>query len=395
MKECLNEPGNDLVILPTGSGKSIVIAGIADYADTDVLILQPSKEILEQNRAKLAMYVDPDDIAAYSASVGEKDIKKYTYATIGSIYTKPELFKHFKVVLIDECHLVNPKDMGSMFASFLKAIGNPKVIGFTATAYRNMPAYHKINSDQMEVAVTLKMICRLKEKFWKRIIYNVDHGTLVQEGFLSPLKYIHVPLAELHEIPLNKAQTDFDMEGYETVVKTKQERFMDGVAWALKNHKSVLVFCPTVFNAESLAAQVDGAVAISAKTDKKERERIIREFKDETIKIVFNVGVLTTGFDHPGLDCIILKRPTRSLSLYYQMLGRGVRIAPGKTHCTIIDFSGTVKSLGRVETIKLTYGGSGHGYELWDVLTETGRWHNTPLYKFIIDIKKKQGVLIP
>lgn len=391
MKKNLDKPGNDIVVLPTGSGKSIVITGIADHANTDVLILQPSLEILNQNRSKLEKVVDPELISAYSASADEKEIKKYTYAMIGSVYKKPELFKHFKVVLLDECHLLNPKDTGSMFASFLKKIGNPKVIGFTASAFRNMSAYHKVGNDQLEVAITLKMICRLKEKFWSKIIYNVDHGELVEKGYLSPLKYINVPLVEQHEIPLNKTRTDFDLDGYEKVVKTKEERFEDGVKWAIENHKSVLVFCSSVTAAYRYAEKFGGVAIDSKGTKKKERAEIIAGFKDGSIPIVWNVGVLTTGFDHPSLDCIILKRPTRSLALYYQMLGRGVRIAPGKTHCTVIDFTDTVKKLGRIETIKYQYNGSSHGYELWDVVTETGKWHNTPLYKYVID--KQSGTV--
>lgn len=75
---------------------------------------------------------------------------------------------------------------------------------------------------------------------------------------------------------------------------------------------------------------MEGAKVITAKTKSEERDNIITGFKDGNIKIVFNVGVLTTGFDHPSLDCIILIRPTRSIGLYYQMIGRGVRIAEGK-----------------------------------------------------------------
>jgi DNA repair protein RadD len=391
MKMNLHTKGNDLVVLPTGSGKSIVISGIADYVNTNVLILQPSKEILEQNRAKLAMYVNPDDIAAYSASVGEKDIKKYTYATIGSIYTKPELFQHFKIVLIDECHLVNPKATGSMFTSFLKKIGNPKVIGFTATPYRNMTAYHRISKDEMIAAVTLKMVCRLKEQFWKGIIYHVDHGQLVKDGYLSPLRYYFPVAVDHRQLPLNKSESDFDVEEYEKIMKSTGDRFKDGMRWAQLFKKSILVFCSTISSAQNLAEEY-GGVSVSSKTPKKERDRIIQDFKDGKIQTVFNVGVLTTGFDHPSLDCIILKRPTRSLALYYQMLGRGVRIADGKTDCTVIDYTGTVKELGRVETIRMhnpAPGRSYNGYEMWDVITESGSWHNTPLYNYKVKINQK------
>ena len=84
-----NLPGNDLVCLPQGGGKSIIIANLADKLDEPILILQPSKEILKQNLEKLSHYVDRNDIGIYSASMNEKVVKYYTFATIQSIYRKP------------------------------------------------------------------------------------------------------------------------------------------------------------------------------------------------------------------------------------------------------------------------------------------------------------------
>ncbi len=379
IKDHIHMPGNDLVVLPTGAGKSIVIAQMAKDLNTDVLILQPSKEILEQNIEKLAMWVDKDDIGVYSASMKSKTIRRYTFATIGSVHKKVDFFSHFKIVIIDECHKVNPKDMGSMFSSFLKKIGNPKVIGFTATPYRNMQGYHKLDNGMLEVLVTNKLICRIKPEFWKRIIYNVDNAELVAAGYLSPLKYIDASIVSHETIPLNKSKSDFDIEAYDRIAESKHDRFMKGITWAEQNHKHVLVFCSSVGHAVRLQGLVPGAKVISAKTDAKERERIIQGFKKGVIQTVFNVGVLTTGFDHPALDCIMLNRPTRSLALYYQMPGRGVRICPGKTHCTVIDFTGTVKGLGRIETIKLKKN------KLWELTTETGDWHNRALYSYVID----------
>lgn len=381
IKDSLTIEGNDLVVLPTGAGKSIVIALLAEYLNIDVLVLQPSKEILEQNAKKLANYVPQSDIGIYSASMDSKEIQKYTFATIGSVHTKPELFKHFKVVIIDEAHAVNPKDSGSMFIKFLKAIGNPKVIGFTATPYRNMNGYHRIGN-VLEVAVTLKLICRIKPEFWKRIIYNINNAELTANGFLCPLKYIDATLVKQSEIPLNKSQSDFDLEKYDKQIQKeeKHQRILKGIDWAEKNHKSVLVFCSSITQAQKYADLTPNSACVHSKISKGERERIINEFKDGMIKTVFNVGVLTTGFDHPALDCIILIRPTRSLLLYYQMLGRGVRIAEGKTHCTVIEFSGSLKAMGKISTIKLS-----KPY-LWELTTETGSWHNRPLYKYQLDL---------
>ena len=128
---------------------------IADNLRKEVLILQPSKEILEQNMEKLKLYVPEDEIGVYSASAKRKDINKYTFATIQSIYKKPELFNHIGLVLVDECHQVNPKNAKGMFSSFLKKIGNPVTIGLTATPFRNIP----YTLEQIMVFTFLNLVC--------------------------------------------------------------------------------------------------------------------------------------------------------------------------------------------------------------------------------------------
>jgi superfamily II DNA or RNA helicase len=194
-------PGNDLCVLPTGAGKSVVIASLAKKLNTPILILQPSKEILEQNYNKLCRFVDRSQVGIYSASMNEKTINFYTFATIQSIYQKPEEFKHFKIVIIDECHLVNPKNLGGMFTSFLKAIGAPKVVGFTATPYRMGVTYIKnpqlfdpndltpneaVSRYDLTAVASIKLINRMKEMFWNRIIYNINNAELLEGRIFSP-----------------------------------------------------------------------------------------------------------------------------------------------------------------------------------------------------------------
>ena len=123
---------NAIMVLPTGSGKSLIIADIASRIDGHTLVFQPSKEILEQNFKKLCSY-GILDCSIYSASFNSKEISRITFATIGSVKGHPELFGHFKNVIIDECHLVNPKE--GMYKDFLSIL-NCKVLGLTATPYR-------------------------------------------------------------------------------------------------------------------------------------------------------------------------------------------------------------------------------------------------------------------
>lgn len=377
--------GNDLVSLPTGSGKSHVIATIASEKGCDVLIIQPTREILEQNLSKLSSIVGSSVVGVYSASLNRKEVKKYTFATIGSIYKKPQDFVHFGLIIIDECHLVNPKRLGSMFLKFINEINKikgeaVKVIGLTATPYRLCQQYLRYSNGFIDTITTIKLINRVRPAFWNRLIFNINVGDLIKEGYLCPLKYHHVTLVNQENIKLNQSRSDFDLEDFEKQISSKDEEIYNVLNVCQNHFKSTLVFCSTVDQAEKLANMFFDGEVVSAKTKPKERKRIIDGFKNGEIKIVFNVGVLTTGFDHPALDCIVLLRPTRSIGLYYQMLGRGLRTAPGKEFCTIVDMTDTVKKVGRVETIKMEKIDN-----KWELVSERGLWHGRELYRFAIE----------
>lgn len=383
-----NLEGNDLVVLPTGAGKSVVIANLIEGMDEPILILQPSKEILEQNYSKLLQYVDREKIGIYSASMKEKVVKQFTFATIQSIHRHPEEFKHFKLVIIDEAHLVNPKSLNGMYSSFLEAIGHPKCIGLTATPYRMDVSYQREDNGQLWAYTTTKLINRMKGFFWKRILFNMSTQELIDMGYLCKLQYEDQNFIEHEEIPTNISRSEFNLEAFEKIASSKVVKIQFAVSYAQSVSKSVLIFCSSVKQAVDLSNKIEGASVVTAKTPAKERTRIIQAFKNHEIKTVLNVGVLTTGFDHPSLDCIILLRPTRSIGLYYQMIGRGLRIAEGKEFCRIIDMTSTVKNLGRVETIRL------EKQDKWELVSESGSWHNKPIFKFEMKPREKQGTLM-
>src|SRR4051812_44332827 len=144
-----------------GAGKSLIIADICHRINEPILILQPSKEILEQNYQKLLSYDPMIDAGIYSASKGRREIAKFTFATIGSIYKKPEQFKHFEYVLIDECHQVNPKNLSGMLTTFLKETGCQHVCGLTATPYRLDTVWTRTPWGELEATASLKMINRI------------------------------------------------------------------------------------------------------------------------------------------------------------------------------------------------------------------------------------------
>lgn len=377
-----NLTGADICVLPTGAGKSLVIADIASKLCMPILILQPTKEILEQNLAKLKQYVNDSEIGIYSASANRKDVNTYTFATIQSVYKKPELFNHFKYVIIDECHLVNPKNLQGMYTKFFKAMGNPKVVGLTATPYRLDTTYETTDYGTFIAHTTTKLINRMKGRFWHRIIFNINNEDLMRAGYLQPLKYIDRSLLDHKDIPTNKSKSDFNLLAFERRLGENNQQILESIFLAEELAEHVLVFCTSVEQADSLSLLVDGSGVVTSKTAKKVREKLILDFREGRIKTMFNVGVLTTGFDFPELDAIVLLRPTRSIGLYYQMLGRGVRVAPNKNGCKVIDLTATVKNLGRIETIRL------EKKDMWELTSEAGSWHNKPLYEF--EIQKKE-----
>ena len=373
----------------TGAGKSLIIAEICHQINDNVLILQPSKEILEQNYSKLQSY-GITDIGIYSASKGRKEIAKFTYATIGSIYKKPDLFKHFKYVIIDECHQVNPKNFSGMYKTFLDAIGCRNVCGLTATPYRIQSKFVTENGQQVYTA-TLKMINRIYPFFFKKIVYQIETQELIEQGYLSPIEYF-AEHQDLGELVVNTTGADFTEASIEKFWNTTRlRRIARAVEYSEKNHTRTLVFCSSIRQANNAMALLEAmgikTAIVTGKTPKKERESLIELYKRGEIKHMLNVGVFTTGFDMPNLDCIVLARPTMSLALYYQMVGRGVRIDPDNAMkvLKVYDLAGVVERLGRVETIRVTTEPPENFKNM--IMSEVGRMDEVALFRFLVKRK--------
>lgn len=376
-----------IVVLPTGSGKSLVIANIAKQLG-NALILQPSKEILESNYAKMLSYgFTEDDVKIYSASMNSKEIGSFTYATIGSIYQRAELFKHFQYVIMDECHLFNPRreetrrKTAGMYNGFFKAMGNPKIMGLTATPYRLVQKFFREGEDVFYTTY-LQMINRVYPFFFKKIVYEKSIKSLFDEGYLCPINYIEGDHdLDLSNIPLNSTGGDYDADSLEKYL-TKNERIQRVVASIINvkdKVKHILLFASSIRQATMIKEILKSVCTVEnvfGDTPKKQRESIISQFKDGTIKCVCVVGCLTTGFDFPELDCVILARPTMSLALYYQMIGRGIRIYPNKPYCNVIDCASNVSRFGKIDTIQI---GVEDGYKNI-ITTEKGLVTGQPLF---------------
>ena len=340
-----------IIVCPTAFGKSIVIAYIAKHIDDKVLILQPSKELLQQNFSKFTRMGGVATI--YSASVGIKQIGHITYATIGSIKGIGTRFKElgFTKMIIDECHLY-PREMDSMIGRFLQSSGITHVLGLTATPLKLQSG---MGADGNPMSKLVMLTSRSKKgNFFKDIIHVSQVKEMVELKFWSPLEYETYHIDE-GKLVYNSTKAEYTEESIKAVYESNDIRgkLFQKIA-DLKDRKSIIVFVPSVDEAIRFAQEVEGGAAVYGNMDKKERDFVVSGFLNGSIRIIFNVNVLSVGFDHPGLDCIIMARSTASFAWYYQALGRGTRIHPNKEDCLIVDFSGNVKRFGRIEDIYFT-----------------------------------------
>ncbi|KQR93625.1 hypothetical protein ASG01_08945 [Chryseobacterium sp. Leaf180] len=337
-----NSKKNTILILPTGAGKSVVIANILAPLSGKTIILQPSKEILEQNFAK---YISSGYKASvYSASAGQKKVDRITFCTIGSIINKKHLFEGVEHIIIDECHLVNSK--GGMYDDFISSFPNAKVLGLTATPYR-------LSNDSF--GAQLKFLNRTKPKIFSDILYYVQNNELFDNGYLSKLEYFSFNVVDRSMLQLNSSGTDYteqSLRRYYKVIDMPSIIVKYSVRLLAKK-PNLLIFCSLIEEAENVTRRIPGAVILTGATKKEDRERILAQFKSGKIKCVVNVGVLTTGFDYPELECVLIARSTMSLALYYQIVGRAMRISPKKENAWIVDLGGNVSFFGKIETMKI------------------------------------------
>lgn len=338
--------------MPTGTGKSVVIAeflreALNQWKDTRVIVLTHVKELIQQNFNAMIRAWPCAPAGIYSAGLGERDISaQVIFAGIQSIYKRAYEVQRCDLVLIDEAHLLRKSDAG-MYRDFLRELKeiNPslKIIGLTATPYR---------MDQ-------GLLTEGEDSLFSDIAIDIPILRMIEEGYLSPL------------IP-KQTKTKLDVKG----VKTRGGEFIAAELEAAVNKHEItsgavdeiikagieeergswLIFCSGVSHAKAVCEEIKkrgiSCETISGETPTLIRDQILRDFKEGNIRALTNMNVLTTGFDASGIDLIGMLRPTKSQSLYVQMLGRGTRLAEGKDDCLVLDFAGNTYRHGPVDQIK-------------------------------------------
>lgn len=361
------KPKPSLIVLPTAWGKSILTAFVAKNTNDRLIVLQPSKELLEQNYTKYINLCDGfANAGIYSASFGRKEIAQVTYATIGSIKAIGAEFKRmgFTKMLIDEAHLY-PREADSMLGRFLKDSGITHVLGITAT-----PVKLQTNRDREGSTFSKLVMLTSRSKkgnFYKDIIHVGQVQEMVQLGYWSPLVYeasgfddsLLVFNSSKSEYTEDSVQRAYDANGGTQAIVDALDAHPD--------RQHILAFVPSVQDAKDLSERYPNSAVIYGDMDKQERADVIARFRAGQIRVIFNVRVLSTGFDYTGIDCIVFGISTASIALYYQIVGRGTRIDPQKRDCLICDLGGNVQRFGKVEDIVFEQG------KMWRMFGTGGR----------------------
>lgn len=369
--------GNPLVAMPTGTGKSVVIAlfamgALRAFPQTKIQVITHVKELIQQNYDKFITVWPTAPAGIYSAGLSRKDVhNNVIFGGIGSVAKKAHLFGHVDLLIIDEAHLVNVKD-ATMYNKYIQALKqiNPKlkVIGLTATPWR--AGHGSIVEDSLFNNICCDMT-------------GIDaFNWLIDQGYLVPL----VP-AKTH---FTLDTTGVAVRGGEFSAKELELKVnrSDITRRALKrtfemasDRKSWLIFASGIDHAKDIAQMLrdefdtECGVVYSGMPESGEggRDEILERFKNGSLRVVVNNNILTTGFDHPGLDLIVVLRPTMSSVLWVQMLGRGTRPsfvrcseqgevfdlntvegriasikASDKLNCLILDFAGNARKLGPI-----------------------------------------------
>ena len=342
-----------LCVLPTGGGKSVVIAELCrllfdtwpEYHPRTV-VLVPSKELAEQNAAKLrAMLPAHLSVGYYSASLGKAPTADVIVATIGSVYRAAHLLGNIRCVVIDEAHLVNPDGAEAgryrQFLADLAKLCRFRVVGFTATPFRGNGVW----------------LTDGEQPLFTGTACTITVAELLASNHLAPLvRPVDSMTTRIDTGGIHTTSGDYNVAELAERVDSYLPAAANEACHLAADRRKWIAFTPTVANANTLAVLLNArgitSAVVCGETPKADRQRLIDDFRAGRLRCLVTVLALATGFDVPDVDCIVWLRPTQSPVLYVQGAGRGLRTAEGKTDCLWLDFSDTTERLGPVDTIK-------------------------------------------
>ncbi len=340
-----------VIVLPTGAGKSLVIAELARLARGRVLVLAHVKELVEQNHAKYLAYGLQADI--FAAGLNRKESQsKVVFGSVQSVARNLKAFDaHFSLVIIDECHRISLNDK-SQYQQIIQALqsNNPslRILGLTATPYR-------LNSGWIYQYHYHGMVRGDENCFFRECIYELPLHYMIKNKFLVPPERLDMPVLQYDFSQVSLTSSGIFNEQELNLSLKKQQRITPKIIEQVIEYAAPLqgcmIFAATVEHAKEILGYLpqNSAALVTAETPAADRQAIINQFKNKELHYLVNVSVLTTGFDAPHVDVIAILRPTESVSLYQQIVGRGLRLSEGKTRCLILDYAGNPHDLFRPE----------------------------------------------
>jgi DNA repair protein RadD len=337
------------------SGKSITQAAIAKslieaHPGINVLGLTMSKELIEQNAADTRRYWPTADVGVNCGGLKQRDTKnRLVFAHPYSIVNDPGILGPRQLVLIDEVHNVSRKVLTSTYGRIItgirQVVPSAALIGLSGTMWR-------LDSGRLDQEY------RGEKPMWDSTLHEYTIAEGIRDGYLVQ------PITKQPDVTMDAKQAGVKTQGRDWQTKSLGEAFnTDDLNQAIvqdliartAQRRSVVVFCIDVEHAQNITNLLrqhgQSAVCVSSRLGDVERDDTINYFRRGGAKFLVNVQLATTGFSHKPVDCVAMLRPTKSSGLMIQMIGRGLRLYPGKTNCLVLDYADNVFNLGCIDKI--------------------------------------------
>ena len=353
-----NRPGNPLIAMPTGVGKSLVIGELiremqTSYPAMRTCMLTHSSELVKQNFSKLVSLYPNGQFGIFSASLGKKQpdapvVLATVQSVASTIKRKGNLFGTRHLCIVDEAHLIAPggtTNYQRVFEAWRAEYETMKVVGLTATPYRQKGGLLYGDGqlfDYLSYDITgINAFSQLISDNYLVRPFSIDTGTEVD------LSGVKIQAGDFNQTQVAEAVGN-------------EKLLQDAVIETIKrghDRKSWLFFVSGIENAikvnDMLCQFGIASACVHSKQTSEENDRNIANHKTGSLRCLVNANMLTTGYDAPQIDLICMLRPTQSVSLHVQMIGRGTRPSERKKDCLCLDFAGNTKRLGPIDSPRI------------------------------------------
>lgn len=332
-----------LIVAPTASGKSHIIAGIIKERKGIVLCVTHSHHLVRQNAEKIrGVGITP---SIWCSAIGPKEKRnRVIVASIQSLFRDVDLIQQADTIIVDECHRMSSASVqyGALIDNMREGV---PLIGLTATPFRLGSGCLINGADPM----------------FERVAYEIDIPYLIDKGYLCPIsnrfpQADHNAYINRHKLTVRRGEyTTESIRDELSESKIAAQASLIIAAYKIMKRHQVIVFASSIAHANALAAQMNSlgmaTTLAHSKMPWEDCERNVVAFSKGWYQAMINMEMLTTGYDHPPIDLLVLARPTKSASLYIQMVGRGMRISPdtNKTDLRVLDLAGVVDEHGPID----------------------------------------------